>query len=68
MDFCLFYDSKSHLISKTFCQNRGRTRNLEDKKLKIRSLVRNKEQNQTQEGITTIVEDDLEIVSIEQVL
>ena len=65
MDFCLFYDSKSHLISETFCQNRRRTRN---KKLKIRSLVKNKEQNQTQERITTIIEDDLEIVSIEQVL
>ena len=65
MDFCLFYDSKSHLISETFCQNRRRTRN---KKLKSRSLVRNKEQNQIQEGITTIIEDDLEIVSIEQVL
>ena len=68
MDFCLFYDSKCHLISKTFCQNRIRTRNLEDKKLKFRGLVKNKEQNQTQERITTIIEDDLEIVSIEQVL
>ena len=52
-------------MSKTFCQNSRRTRN---KKLKIRSLVKNKEQNQTQERITTIIEDDLEIVSIEQVL
>ena len=68
MDFCLFYDSKSHLISKTFCQNRRRTKNLKHKKLKIRSLVKNKEQNQTQERITTVIEDDLEIVSIEQVL
>ena len=68
MDFCLFYDSKSHLISKSFCESRRRTKNLEDKKLKIRSLVRNKKQNQTQERITTIIEDDLEIVSIEQVL
>ena len=57
MDFCLFYDSKSQLISKSFCQSRRRTKNLEDKK-----------QDQTQERITTIIEDDLEIVSIEQVL
>ena len=41
---------------------------MEDKKLRSRSLVKNKEQNQTQERITTIIEDDLEIVSIEQVL